>query len=289
MNNPFDSDSLHGGNSLDDTWMRSQGLDHNYHSAPQSADLSNTSWNIEHSHYQGSSHNLHQPTWNDSHHDSSSDPYQLGSMIGDTQDRSIWQDARMQDLNHSSWLEHSTSNLGSSGTLDPHSTDTTNPLSDYDNSQNSQPQSQLLPVDGNCSARNLPNHGATWTPPQEHNVLSAAASSYTILMSSSSSSNHHPYITIGSANGYVYFNGDPSRYIGSVNGHAINNSAGRQVGYWTTDGKIYDVYKNLKGWVDPSSGCVYATGSNGGVEVYQTTSVTGGAAYLLLVWCGGQT
>jgi len=45
------------------------------------------------------------------------------------------------------------------------------------------------------------------------------------------------------------------------------------------------------GWVHPD-GHVYAKGSSSdqGLEVYQTEKgVAGGAAYLLLVWCGGQT
>jgi len=102
----------------------------------------------------------------------------------------------------------------------------------------------------------------------------------------SSTESSHPYITMGDS-GYVYLNGD--KEVGHINGHTVYNKSDWNCGYWTTDGKVYDYHDNLVGWVHPD-GHVYAKGKDGDLEVYETDKgVAGGAAYLLLVWCGGQT
>lgn len=99
-------------------------------------------------------------------------------------------------------------------------------------------------------------------------------------------SSGHPHIHLND-NGDVYL--DDHGQIGEVQGHNIYNSGHWECGYWTTEGKVYDHFDHLVGWVAPD-GHVYAKGQESDPEVYQTNSgVAGGAAYLLLVWCGGQT
>ncbi|MCP4345388.1 MAG: hypothetical protein GY795_07665 [Desulfobacterales bacterium] len=119
-----------------------------------------------------------------------------------------------------------------------------------------------------------------------HSLHSLNQVHHTSLSLHSADLSNKPYITIDSA-GYVYLNGD--REVGRIDGHTIYNEGGWNCGYWTTDGKVYDYHDHLKGWVHPD-GHVYAKGSNGDLEVYQSgRGVAGGAAYLLLVWCGGKT
>jgi len=132
------------------------------------------------------------------------------------------------------------------------------------------------------------SHDANWMPQQDHHIFGSAANSSVRHFESSSDSSKHPYITVSdSSMGYVYLNGDKD--IGRIDGYTIYNSRNLNCGHWTTDGKVYDYHDNLVGWVHPD-GHVYAKGSSGDVEVYQTDKgVAGGAAYLLLVWCGGQT
>ncbi len=127
------------------------------------------------------------------------------------------------------------------------------------------------------------SHDPNWTPHQDHHTFGSAANPSARHFESSSDS---PYITISdSGPGYVYLNGH--KEIGRIDGYTVYNSQNLNCGHWTKDGKVYDYYDNLVGWIEPNGG-VYVKGRDG--EVYHTDKgVAGGAAYILLVWCGGQT
>jgi len=129
--------------------------------------------------------------------------------------------------------------------------------------------------------------GSDWFDPDHHIHHDTYSSQITHRTFSSSSSTNN-FVTIGSNTGYVYHNNDDN--IGYIKGHSIYNASDWNCGYWTNEGKIYDANDNLQGWVD-TDGHLYVKGKNGDVELYHTRTggVTEGAAYLLLVWCNGQT
>lgn len=209
-------------------------------------------WNAGHQEHQES---LHPTGWDPGHYDPQ----------GHLEHQAHPHQPEMPNLNHSDWTDGTNVHpLGDSG--HPLQTELTNPLPD------AHPHS----------------HDSNWTPQYEHHTFGSAANSSVLRFESSSDSNTHPYITVSdSLTGHVYLNGDKD--IGHIDGHAVYNSDNHQCGYWKTDGKVYDYHDNLVGWVHPD-GHVYVKGSSGDLEVYQTEKgVAGGAAYLLLVWCGGQT
>ena len=75
-----------------------------------------------------------------------------------------------------------------------------------------------------------------------------------------------------------------SHYEGYVKGRTVYNASNCELGYGGRDGKVYDRFDHVVGWVD-ACGDVY---NAAGEKVYHTTKgVVGGAAYLLDVYYGG--
>ncbi len=229
-------------------------------------DMSHSDWNDSHS---GFNDNLHDSGMSDMSHSGWNDSH---SGIHDNLN-----DSGISDISHSDWNDSNTlHNFDHSGTElqhdsapdDPHHTDSLPDLSSLIHHQ--------------------PDYSDNFTDHHSfHNSIHSANSMpmHSVHFRSSTESNH-PYITMSDL-GYVYLKGD--KEIGRVEGHTVYNNSHYNCGYWTTEGKVYDYHDNLVGWVHPD-GHVYAKGKDGDLEVYETDKgVAGGAAYLLLVWCGGQT
>jgi len=266
MKNPFDDDPLHHNNLFDIFGNHSQNADTNPHDPFQHHDVG----------FQDKGHLHHDPLhseWgaNRPEHPNAPDPSEWNAghheHHGNLEHDAHPHQPEMPNLSHPDWTD--SANAHSFGDSEhPLQTDWTSSLPD------AHPHS----------------YNSNWTPQYEHHTSGSAANSSVLHFESSDNSNKHPYITVSdSGTGHVYLNGDKD--IGRIDGHTVYNSENWNCGRWETDGNIYDRHNNLVGWVHPD-GHVYAKGSSSdqGLEVYQTEKgVAGGAAYLLLVWCGGQT
>ncbi len=284
MKNPFDDDPLHHNNPLDisgnhsypnphdgfqshDPAFQDNSHLHDLHHDPQDGFRHHDSVFQDNGHLHDVHHDpLHSEWANHPEHPNVPGPSELND--GHHEHHAYLHQPETPGLSHSDWTDSANVHpLGDFG--HPLQTDWTNPLPDA----------------------HQHSHDSNWTPQPDHHTFGSAANSSVLHFESSSDSNKHPYITVSdSGTGHVYLNGDKD--IGHIDGHTVYNSENWNCGHWETDGNIYDRHNNLVGWVHPD-GCVYAKGSSSSapdLEVYQTDKgVAGGAAYLLLVWCGGQT
>jgi len=315
MKNPFDNlDDDNGMSGLDslNNLMNNfhdimQQPDHHGDSLFSGDDTGHSDWNDSHSLLNDSLHDpgisdMSHSEWNDSH-----------SGIHDN-----LHDSGVSDMNNSilddsiplSQFDNTDSFFQNNGNIfdpDPNQTDyeytdalTNEPLLDSDLSgteiQNEDDDlSDISEPDDTDSLHDLGDSKPDYSENQENDIVMEqqlfenpldteyiARSSEIIYRDSDSK----PYITIDDL-GYVYFKGENE--VGRIEGHTVYNKFHDNCGYWTTDGKVYDYYDNLVGWVHPN-GTVYAKGKDGDLEVHKTgKGAAGGAAYLLLVWCGGQT
>jgi len=276
MKNPFDDNPLHHNNLSDIFGNHPDDADMNPHDSFQRHEIGDQIFDPLQNN--GHLHDLHHDPlhseWGANHpeHPNVPDPSEWNAghhePHGHSEHHAHPHHLETPNLSRSDWTDSANAHSSFGDSEHPLQTDWTSPLPDAVHPPHS--------------------HDPNWTPQYDHHTFGSAANSSVLHFESSSDSNKHSYITVSdSLTGHVYLNGD--KEIGRIDGHKIYNSKDWDCGYWKTDGKVYDYHDNLVGWVHPD-GHVYAKGSNGDVEVYETgKGVAGGAAYLLLVWCGGQT